>query len=53
MKEAGNRCTLKGYEDQGHGFFNSQFFRAKLKDQTYYFLTLEEMRSFLKAEGML
>ena len=53
MKEAGNRCTLKGYEGQGHGFFNSQFFRAKLKDQTYYFLTLEEMRSFLKAEGML
>ncbi len=37
MKEAGVRCDLKGYEDQGHGFFNygkseNAMFEATMRD---------------------
>jgi acetyl esterase len=35
MTKAGNRCELKAFEGQGHGFFNSTFFQAKRKTVTY------------------
>ena len=47
MKEAGNRCDLIGYEDQGHGFFNTGRKKGKSKE------TIEEMDKFLVDLGFL
>jgi acetyl esterase/lipase len=47
-KEAGNRCDLKTYEGQGHGFFN--FGRG---DGRYYRETLREADRFLTSLGWL
>ena len=53
MKKAGNDCELKAYEGKGHGFFNSKFFRPKLKDTTAYDSTSKEGVDFLKRLGYL
>lgn len=44
MVNSGNRCKLIGYEDAGHGFFNTG---------KNYTLTLAEMTAFLKELGYL
>lgn len=46
MKEAGNRCELKGYDGAGHGFFN--FGRGDA-----YPKTVEQMDEFLTSLGWL
>lgn len=48
MKKAGNRCDLKGYEGQAHGFFN--FGRG---DGTHFTETVREMDKFLASLGWL
>jgi acetyl esterase len=48
MKQAGNRCELKGYADQPHGFFNHG--RGGNK---FYVETVREMDAFLKSLGWL
>ena len=48
MKEAGNQCQLFGYEDQGHGFFNSG-----RGDNKMYLATLGETDKFLTQLGYL
>jgi len=47
MVKAGNRCELKGYEGQGHGFFN-----FKRKDGKYDEI-VKEMDAFLDSLGYL
>lgn len=47
-KEAGNRCEMKTYEGQGHGFFN--FGRGGDK---YYRATLREADKFLASLGWI
>lgn len=44
MKAAGNRCELKGYEGQKHGFFNNGDYRTR---------TLKEADDFLVSLGWL
>jgi acetyl esterase/lipase len=46
MSEAGNRCTLVGYESQTHGFFN--YGRGS---NTYYVNTVRAMDEFLRDVG--
>lgn len=46
MKEAGNRCDLFLYEDQGHGFFN-------INHPEYYKKTVWEADKFLTSLGYL
>ena len=46
MKQAGNRCTLAGYDGQGHGFFN--FGRG---DNDMYRRTVRAMDEFLAGLG--
>ncbi len=45
MKNAGNKCTLVGYEDQAHGFFNygrsnNKFYNATVKRMDEFFANL-------------
>lgn len=49
MKKADNRCELKGFEGQGHGFFNGPFFRKKIKDTTIYDRIMRDCVSFLES----
>lgn len=44
MKEAGNRCDLFTYQDQQHGFFNSE---------AYFYKTVKEADIFLTSLGYL
>jgi acetyl esterase len=48
MQSAGNRCTLVGYEGQGHGFFN-----AHRRERKYFEDTYRRMQDFLAALGYL
>lgn len=48
MKQAGNRCELIGYENQGHSFFN--FGRG---DNRWFSATTREMDKFLASLGWL
>ena len=48
MIEAGNRCELVGYPDQGHGFFN-----AHRTDNSVYPDTIRRMDEFLASLGWL
>lgn len=52
MKAAGNRCELKAFEGQGHGFFNSTFFRAKNKVEIYDQITNDTV-TFLRSLGYM
>ena len=47
MKEKSNRCELKGYADQGHGFFNAKRKNGKYKE------TVQQMDQFLVSLGFL
>ena len=47
MKKVGNRCELKGYADQGHGFFN---YRG---DKVMFNRTIQELDGFLVSLGYL
>ena len=47
MQDAGNQCTLHGYDDQKHGFFN------KNRSEEYYTKTVAAMDSFLQNLGWL
>ncbi len=53
MKDAGNDCRLFAFEDQGHGFFNSKFFRPKLKDEKLYEQTMQQTVDFLVNLGFV
>ena len=53
MKEAGNRCRLESFADQGHGFFNGKFFRPKTKDTSHYRRTMASTVEFLRSLGYL
>lgn len=47
MKQQGNKCILKGYKKQGHGFFNYS------RKPEYFKKTLRETESFLDAMNLL
>lgn len=47
MKQQGNRCVLKGYKKQEHGFFNYS------RNPGHFQKTLRETESFLKALQLL
>ena len=47
MKQQGNKCILKGYKKQGHGFFNYS------RKPEYFKKTLRETESFLKEMHLL
>lgn len=55
MKKLGNRCELKAYPGQPHGFFNAG--RGKNKNRAdatrYYHETVREMDTFLESLGYL
>ncbi|MFC1763358.1 glycoside hydrolase family 97 catalytic domain-containing protein [Planctomycetota bacterium] len=53
MEEAGNECKLVAFEGKGHGFFNSVFFRPKLKDPSDYEACMQESVAFLTQHGYL
>lgn len=53
MKEAGNDCELKAYKNKNHGFFNSSFFRPKIKNLTTYKQASKESVDFLKKLGYI
>ena len=44
MKAAGNRCELRGYDGQPHGFFNKEPWQTK---------TLKEAEGFLESLGWI
>ena len=48
MQDAGNRCTLLGYDGQTHGFFN-----YRRGDDEYYRQTLKALDAFLVEQGYL
>lgn len=48
MKQAGNSCTLIPYDGMSHGFFNSPFFRPKIRSTANYDATLAETIKFLQ-----
>jgi len=48
MHAAGNRCELKGYEGQPHGFFNHG-----RSGNRYYNATFSELESFLRSLGYI
>ena len=48
MDRSGNRCELKLYQDQKHGFFN---YRDGTND--YYYKTVYDADAFLKSIGYL
>ena len=47
MKQQGNRCVLKGYKNQEHGFFNYS------RNPEHFEKTLRETESFLKKLNLL
>lgn len=47
MEEAGNHCKLVSFEGAGHGFFNSGFFRPKIKDLSVYKKCMNDCVAFL------
>ena len=51
MQEAGNRCELLSFEGEGHGFFNSAFFRPKIKDTVLYDQGMSATVAFLASLG--
>jgi acetyl esterase/lipase len=53
MKQAGNRCDLKPFEGQDHGFFNGKFFRPKTKTTDIYDQAMEDSAAFLRSLGYL
>ena len=53
MKESGNSCVLKTYKGRDHGFFNSRFFRPKLKDTSNYERVVQECHEFLASLGYI
>lgn len=53
MAEHENECKLVSFEGQGHGFFNSAFFRPKTKDLTPYEKGMEASVTFLTKHGYL
>ncbi|MGJ8649644.1 MAG: alpha/beta hydrolase [Opitutaceae bacterium] len=52
MTKAGNRCELKAFEGQGHGFFNSTFFRKK-NDAKIYDQIINDTVTFLRSLGYI
>jgi len=52
MKEAGNRCELVPFEEQGHGFFNGSLFRPNNSDDSFH-ATMERSTTFLTELGLL
>ena len=48
MTDAGNKCTLHGYEDQTHGFFNHG-----RNNNEYYDKTITALDSFLVDLGYI
>lgn len=55
MKAAGNRCELKTYEGQPHGFFNPGRGKGKPREEAnrYYHQTLKELDTFLSSIGYI
>ncbi|TWU50600.1 Acetylxylan esterase precursor [Rubripirellula tenax] len=53
MKAAGNQCQLEAFENQEHGFFNSTFFRPKIKDTSVYEQGMQKCCAFLTTLGYL
>jgi len=56
MQEAGNRCELVGFEDQGHGFFNSGRggnAKRRARDDRMYRETTYRLDQFLISLGYL
>ena len=53
MKEAGNRCDLIAVPGEGHGFFNSPFFRPKNAGKGFYEKGMEDSVKFLQSLGYL
>jgi acetyl esterase len=55
MTAAGNRCELKAYEGQPHGFFNPGRGKGEPRAEAtrYYFKTLTELDKFLVSLGYL
>lgn len=55
MTEAGNRCELKAYEGQPHGFFNPGRGKGEPRAEAtrYYYKTLHELDAFLVSLGYL
>lgn len=52
MMEAGNRCELKAFEGEAHGFFNSTLFRPKA-DPAIYDQVMAAGAAFLQSLGYL
>ncbi|MCD6288023.1 MAG: hypothetical protein J7M12_02800, partial [Candidatus Hydrogenedentes bacterium] len=48
MEKAGNRCDLKLYDGQGHGFFN-----ASKNNGIYFLKTVREADLFLESLGYI
>jgi acetyl esterase/lipase len=44
MKKSGNSCTLVGFENKKHGFFNGSFFRASSDDKDFHKSMKESFR---------
>lgn len=55
MVDAGNRCELKAYPNQPHGFFNAGrgSGAGRASANQYYHATLQEMDTFLESIGYL
>lgn len=53
MTKHKNECTLVSFEGKGHGFFNSTFFRPKIKNLTPYNQGMEASVTFLIKHGYL
>lgn len=49
MKKVGNPCRLISFEGLDHGFFNSIFFRPKLKSMDVYDKAMSDSVSFLES----
>jgi acetyl esterase/lipase len=55
MTAAGNRCELKAYEGQPHGFFNPGRGQGEARKEATrnYYLTLRDLDAFLESLGYL
>jgi acetyl esterase len=55
MAAAGNRCELKSYEGQPHGFFNPGRGQGEPRKEAtrYYYRTTEDLDKFLESLGYL
>ncbi|MCA9178616.1 MAG: alpha/beta hydrolase [Planctomycetales bacterium] len=55
MQAAGNRCELKAYPDQPHGFFNPGRGKGAAREQAseHYYRTIEQLDEFLVSIGYL